>query len=380
MRLAVFFLTRPGLEIALRLGKAFSKIDYFTTARLMDDTGRFQPFQGGLAATVAKVFRGYEGIIFISAVAVAVRVVAPHLLNKALDPAVVVVDEGGCFAISLLSGHLGGANALAKKVASCLGATPIITTATDGRGLLAFDELARRSGWSLENLSDLKQISAAQLEGREIILYTEQELKNFPLKAMGGIRVTRRPEDLIGAKNGVVLLSDRRKMAFPPLKGPGSSETPDIPYIIMRPRSVAAGVGCRKGVPAGRIIAAIEAALEEADLAPGSLGCLATGVFKGEEAGLLQAAQHFRVPLKVYTREEILPWTKGCRTSLFVQEQVGVGAVAEPCACLGSNGGRVVLPCRRGKGITVSLARGSFFPEHKKDEQTKERKQWPVER
>jgi cobalt-precorrin 5A hydrolase len=355
VKLAVFVLTRPGIELSLGLAGVFPKIDFFTLPRLRDDNGRFQLFQGNFASTVARAFQSYEGLVFFSAVAVAVRAVAPHLVSKAVDPAVVVVDEGGRFAISLLAGHLGGANQLAVKVARCLGACPVVTTASDRRGLPAFDALARRWGWGLENLPALKHISAAQLEGREIYLYCPQEL-DLPLR--GNIKVVKCLEGLAGAKNGAVLISNRRDILltsrlFVPQR---------LPSVILRPRNVAAGVGCRKGTPVEKIVAALDNALEKAGLARESLGCLATGVFKAREEGLVQAAQHFGVPFRCYSREEILSFLKDCHTSKFVQEQVGVGAVAEPCARLGSGGGPVVLPCQRGNGITVSLAEGSIFP------------------
>ncbi len=308
------------------------------------------PLKNGFAAAAAGIFESYNAIIFISAVAVAVRGIAPCLAGKAKDPAVVVIDEGGRYAISLLSGHLGGANDLAAEAARCLGAEAVITTATDGRGLPAFDNLARKWGWGLEYLPALKHISAALLEGREIVLYS---CRPFTRHLEGRIYCTERAEDLSRARHGAVLVTNRLE----PLPLPAG-----VPQVILRPRNLAVGVGCRRGIAANEIVRAVKEAFAGAGLAEESISCLATGEFKEKEEGLIEAARFFGVPLKIFTREEIRAAVGSSATSEFVQKQVGVGAVAEPCAVLGSGGGPIVLPVRRHGGITIALAEGELFP------------------
>ncbi len=317
-----------------------------------DSSSKLLPLEGGFPKAVAAIFQSYDALIFISAVAVAVRGIAPCLRGKAEDPAVVVVDEGGCYAISLLSGHLGGANELTERVAAFLEAKPVITTATDGQGLPAFDDLARRWGWKLENLPDLKRISSALLEGREIMLYSSRPLKQSLKQCLGGeIRFTGQEEDLSRAEHGAVLVTNL--LDLPPLPA-------GVPYLVLRPRSLAAGVGCRRGVQSDKIIAAVKTAIAEAGLSEAGLSCLATGEFKAGEEGIIEAARHFAVPLKKFGREEIAAALGNSETSDFVEKQIGVGAVAEPCARLGSSG-EIFFPVQRGNGITVALAEGETF-------------------
>ena len=282
------------------------------------------PLEENFTTAIAGLFNQYQLLIFISAVAVAVRAIAPCLQGKDKDPAVVVIDDQSRFAISLLSGHLGGANEAAEKIAHFLGACPVVTTATDNRGVTAFDNLARTLDWKIENLPDLKKISAALLEEREICLYSERPL-HYPLS--GTIRIVSNPEELYNAVNGYVLISSR----LDPLPG-----CPPFPYIILRPPSIAAGVGCRFDISAAAITRAVEGAFARAGLSLSSLSCLATGEFKAQEEGLISAAAHFKVPLKIFTREEIAATLGDSPQSAFVEKQVGVGAVAEPCARLGS--------------------------------------------
>lgn len=309
---------------------------------------RVLPLESDFSEAIGRIFAAYEALIFISAVAVAVRGIAPSLRGKAEDPAVVVVDEGGRYAISLLSGHLGGANQLAGAIAGHLGAEAVVTTATDGQGLTAFDDLARRYGWQIENLPALKEISAALLEGREILLYSSIPLDpSFKEELKGKICFTGQVEDLNRAKHGAVLITN--SLELPEM-------LPGLPCVILRPRTIAAGVGCRRGVPVEDILAALNEAFDRAGLSAAGLSCLATGEFKADEPGLIKAAEQLGVPLKIFRREEIAAALGDSVTSGFVEEQVGVGAVAEPCARLGSSGGEIILPVKRGSGITVSLA------------------------
>jgi len=352
MKPAIIALSAVGIKQAERLRQVYWQADIFFPPRLAtaaeSEAGSLQPFKNDFFAEVAGIFCAYREIIFISAVAVAVRAIAPCLASKAKDPAVVVVDEKGQFAISLLSGHLGGANELTGMIAGCLGATAVITTATDGRGLPAFDDLARKWGWTIENLPDLKKISAALLEGLEIVLYSRQP---FDLPLEGNIYRTTQSEELSRVQNGAVLISNRTGQ----LPVPGGA-----PQITLRPRNVAAGLGCRRGTPAEEIIEAVRSAFFNAGLALESLSCLSSGEFKADEAGLIEAARYFDVPFKTFKRAEIQAAMGESPGSAFVEEQVGVGAVAEPCAVLGSGGGEIVFPVRCGGGITVSLAEGKL--------------------
>ena len=323
-------------------------VDQFTGA--LDKDGhpaKPLPLEGSFTGALGRIFQQYEALIFISAVAVAVRGIAPSLRSKAEDPAVVVVDEGGRYVISLLSGHMGGANQLAGSIAGHLGAEAVVTTATDGQGLIAFDDLARRYGWQIENLPALKEISAALLEERDIYLYSSRPLDpHFKQELKGKICFTEEAEDLTRAENGAVLITN--DLELPDL-------SPGLPYITLRPRTVAAGVGCRRGVPVDDILAAVNKAFDQTGLSLAGLNCLATGEFKADEAGLIEAAKQLGVPLKIFKRDEIATALGDSATSDFVEEQVGVGAVAEPCARLGS-GGEIVLPVQRGSGITIALA------------------------
>jgi cobalt-precorrin 5A hydrolase len=356
LKTAIVAVSRAGIRQACRLKKLYPQANIYVPGRFIYDKSfpassddcTLNHLSGSFSDAVGTLFNSYRLLIFISAVAVAVRAVAPFLKSKDSDPAIVVLDEQARFAISLLSGHLGGANEETAKIATHMGARPVITTATDSRGLTAFDDLARRLGWKIENLPDLKAVSAALLEEREIILYSDY-LFSYPLQ--GKIRVTEHPELLKEASNGYILISSRLNPPY---------DLPEFPRVILRPPVIAAGVGCRRGVEDEKIIEAVKKAFNQAGLALNCLSCLASGEFKADEEGLIKAAAHFAVPLKIFTRDEIRAKLGDTVPSAFVNDQVGVGAVAEPCARLGSGGGKIILPTQSGGGITVALAEGGI--------------------
>ncbi len=361
MKVALIAVSRDGLEQAARLKAIYPGAAIYAPPRLVglltpgqgaESPGPLEinPLEGGFSVAVGELFKTCRLLIFISAVAVAVRAVGPFLQGKDVDPAVVVVDEQGRYAISLLSGHLGGANEQCAIIAGALGAEAVITTATDIRGITAFDDLARSYNWQIENLADLKSISAALLEEREVALYCEEPV-DLPLK--GRIRIVSDLDALREPFAGRVIISSRADII------PGDLLKP---WIILRPRHIYAGIGCRRGVVASAVIGALKRAFEEAGLEPSCLAAIASGEFKADEPGLIQAARELGQPFIIFSRDQIASAVGDSAVSDFVESQVGVGAVAEPCARLASGGGKIVLPTQRGDGITVALASGPIAP------------------
>jgi cobalt-precorrin 5A hydrolase len=284
------------------------------------------------------------------ATGVAVRCLARHLASKWEDPAVVVVDEQGRFAISLLSGHLGGANALAKEAARILGGQPVITTASDLKELPALDLLAVRYGLTPWPRPRLTRASACLVNGGRLGVWVEEGLPPrlkaafaplpvFPIKQFCG------PDGW----DGGVLVTSRILGDFGPA------------WVYFRPRNVAAGIGCHRGTPSGVILAAVRRALRLARVSCLSLACLATVDLKFREEGLRRAARRLKRPLVTFSRREIasfLAENPAFGSSSQVEKHIGVGAVCEPCAVLAAGGGPLILPKVIHQGVTVALARG----------------------
>lgn len=263
-----------------------------------------------LCEWAGKMFSAHNAIIFVSACGIAVRAIAPHLRSKEDDPAVVVLDERGRYVISLLSGHLGGANALAKRIARITGGVAVITTATDVNGIPAVDEWAKEHNCAIENLIAVKKISAAALEDVKI-----------------GVAVT---EELYDAPWPVTLW--------------------------LRPRNIVLGVGCKKGVPFERIRAASLLFLEESGVSPLSIKALASIDVKKAESGLMETARYFGVPLVTFSAEELKNVPGHFTHSERVEAAVGVDNVCERAAVLQS-GGFLLRGKTRFDGITLAMAK-----------------------
>jgi cobalt-precorrin 5A hydrolase len=269
---------------------------------------------------------------------------------------VVVVDEKGQFAISLLSGHLGGANLLATQLADLMGATPVITTATDVQGLPAIDMVAKKLGLRIDSFKQLKFINSAIVNRGTVDIYTdidrpsllrrcpELEISTIAIKPIAEYNVQQITADV------VVLISDR------------VLEQASVPTLVLRPQTLSIGIGCRRGTSEQEIINAILRSCEEAQRSPNAIRGLHTAWVKFDEDGLLQAGKSLQVPVVCYSQAQLQKTIDQYEipTSQYVMEQIGVGAVCEPAAILGTRQGNLILPKRSYSGITVAIAEDSY--------------------
>jgi cobalt-precorrin 5A hydrolase len=297
-----------------------------------------------LAGVFAEAFARGHSLVCIMAAGIVVRQIAPFLQGKNRDPAVVVVDEGGRFAVSLLSGHLGGANKLAHRVAEALGGTPVITTATDVQGLPALDLLATQSGLVIENLAEVKEISMALLSGRPVRLVDPRGLLASVLE--GHRHLFHEIADLEAALAGIQQ----------PTVYVGYEERPWPPgWLRLRPLSLIAGVGCHKGTPASEILAFLQDIFRQAGLSLLSLRALATIAVKKDEPGLKEAARRLNVELLWFTAEE-LEKVPVPHPSAQAARHVGARSVSEAAALLAGQG-ELLVPKQKSANVTVAVAR-----------------------
>ncbi|WP_300124718.1 cobalamin biosynthesis protein [Desulfovibrio sp.] len=265
----------------------------FAPARLCELAGK----DGGaapipfarFAEAMARDFHQFRGHVIIGAAGIAVRALAPLLRHKSGDPPVVVLDAGGRFAVSLLSGHWGGGNSLARHVARLLGGEAVITTASDAvsGGPPALDELARAAGLRILDWDKLPRVAAALLEGWPVPL-------SDPLSCLP---VAREPRFLRGAEKagGDIPLVRIHWRLMPPEPG----------LLRMAPPLLHAGVGCRRGVDAASIVSAVRETLAGHGLETAALASLATVAEKAGEPGLRDAARRLGVPLLAYPAPQL---------------------------------------------------------------------------
>ena len=280
-----------------------------------------------------EAFSQREGLVFVGAAGIAVRAIAPYLRHKTTDPAVVVVDEGGRFAIPLLSGHLGGANALARQLAQVTGGIPVITTATDGRGLFAVDSWAKAQGCHVLEPQRIKGISARLLAGETVRMHCLWPIQG---KVPEGILLTETAEDCHVA----VTLS------------PGGDN--DLHLV---PKCLVLGVGCRNGTPAEAIERAVEQHLAPKLCFPQAFCKVCSIDLKQEEPGLVAFCRAAGLPLETYSAKALAQVPGDFTPSDFVAQVTGVDNVCERSAVLGSRGGELMEKKTKGAGVTLAVAR-----------------------
>ena len=289
-----------------------------------------------LSDWTAAAFAEADGLVFIGAAGIAVRAVAPHIRHKAEDPAVVAVDEGGRFAIPLLSGHLGGANDLARQIAALTGAVPVITTATDGRGVFAVDEWARRQGCVIRNSERIRDISSRLLSGDMICLRSDFPIPGAP------------PE-------GVALTEDQTCDVLLSLR-PGREQA-----LQVVPKIAVLGVGCRRGTSRIAIEQAFDAICAEGDLCPEAFLQVCSIDRKQNEPGLLAFCESHNLPFQVFSAEELMAVAGDFSGSDFVRQVTGADNVCERSAVMAGNGS-LFLPKYTAGGVTMAVALRPFTP------------------
>ena len=332
MKLAVFAFSRRGRDTARRCLSALAGPgdEYRAYASESWAGEGFSPIRPPLADFTAPVFAWADAMVFVGACGIAVRAIAPHVRDKRTDPAVLAVDELGQFVIPLLSGHIGGANRLAVRLAEAVGATAVVTTATDVNRRFSVDEWSARQGLYIDDMAAAKAVSAAILEGPVPVW------SDFPIA--GDL-----PAGLEPGESGPlgICISWRRKFPF--------DRT-----LLLVPPVLRLGIGCRRGTSSGAIDALTDQLLAEHNVHPAAVGTVATIDLKKDETGLLDFCRDLGWPLSCYSAEELAAVEGDFTPSDFVRSVTGVDNVCERAALLGAE--RLLVKKTARGGVTAALA------------------------
>lgn len=328
MSASVFAYSKKGIETARKIIAALGEdCAAYTVERLAGDG--FLPIPKPSAEFFGGRFEKDGAMIFVSSCGIAVRSVAPHIKSKTADPAVIVADETGRFVISLLSGHLGGANALAERIAASLGATPVITTATDANGRFSVDSWAKTHGFLISDMGMAKAVSAAILE-KDIPLKSD-----FPIKG-------ELPAGLFAGEGET---------------GIYMTYTTDEPFphtLRLIPKCIALGIGCRRGISKEAVKNAVDSALSENGTDPRAVLCAASIDLKKDEEGLLEYCREAGLGIEFYSAERLNGVRGVVSSSDFVKTVTGVDCVCERAALASAD--RLIIKKTARDGVTVAAA------------------------
>lgn len=323
MKTAVLYLTENGRITAEKIGSQLDCCIY-----------NKHDFTEGIKKFTAAIFNEYQNLIFIMATGIVVRIISDLIKDKTNDPAVIVMDEKGRFAISLLSGHIGGANKLAEKIAYITGGIPVITTATDINNVIAFDMFAKENNCVIENIDKLKYVSSDIVNGKNIGMFSDYEMEELPAYLSKGKWLESN-----------VIISNKKDFEQE-IKGNS---------LLLTPKNLVLGIGCRKGITVEDIENAVIHFLNNNNKKLSAVKCLASIDIKKEEKGILDFCNRYQLDFITISRKKLEEVESEFSCSDFVKQAVGAGSVSEACAAYAFDNTQIICKKTIYKGITLAL-------------------------
>ena len=383
LRIYVMAFTAAGLETAERLSGIFAQWQdaearFFAPARIMEAADDLEASaaarasgepaessafsSSSLAEFTSLAFAEADHIIYIGAAGIAVRAIAPHIKSKDTDPGVIVMDEKAVYVIPILSGHIGGANALALDLARELGAQAVITTATDVNGVIAIDSWATENCMKIDRIGNIKHISSAVLENRKVKVYTQcrgsfagqkaHELTGLhkSFEALESLESSGSDVPLVVITDSHSLIEDVRK------------RFPEALMII--PCVTFAGMGCRTDIDFFPAEELFDQALTELDLDVRAIRSLNSVDLKKDEKALLMLAEKYGIEFNTFSAEELMEaelYTDAEMShSELVSRVAGAGNVCERAAVMGATGLEsgiyIIMKKTKRNGVTIAVS------------------------
>ena len=368
---AIVAISRNGAQLARRLAIALGRgTTLYLDRRFLIGDENAVAFDLPARPLVQSVFQECQRLVLFMPVGAAVRLLAPCLEHKHSDPAVVCVDDAGRFAVSLISGHLGGADRLAQEVASILDASPVVTSASHVTGRLAVDLLGQEFGWQLEaDPQTITRASAASINGEPVGIYQEAGETGWwpsgqPLP--DNVKVYPSFQALAESACATALVITDLAAQDHPSEKTYSAALPSKFVVLYRPLSLAVGLGCRRGVPMEHLEQLIDATFRDNNLAKASINCITTAELKRDEAGVGQLADKLQVPVLCYGESELNSMFTsdgselGPTPSPEPHRLLGIWGVCEPAALLASAATDLLVTKTKTDRATVAVARMVF--------------------
>lgn len=343
---AIVTLSQDGAALAQRVAEHLDDktCHIYTKEKYAKNTMRV--FDTDITTFFGSIMEQYDIICCIMATGIVVRAIAPHLGHKSTDPGFLVLDTKGEYVISLLSGHLGGANEAARLLAGRLAAQAVITTGTDVKGSMAVDVLAEKLNCVIADFGDAKDVTALILNNEPVALLNQENCELDGVVLPRNLELVKTADELAKANHyaGVILTSL-------------SSSKPEfaMPAVQLVPKKLVLGLGCRRDTPGEKIIAAVESTLAELELNEKGIQAFATIALKQNEPGIEEACKKFNAKKVIIPDTMVQMVQSRFEGSEFVFKTTGLYAVSEPCGYVASRFGKCLLEKQKMNGITLSV-------------------------
>lgn len=336
MKTAVVSVTRSGDVIAEKL-KSILDIELYSKKLIKGFN---------LKQITEQLMKEYKAIIFVSSTGIAVRAIAEYIKSKDKDPAVVVIDSSGSFVISLLSGHLGGANELTMQISKALDSVPVITTATDNLGIDAPDMIAKNNDLVIDSLKNAKKI-AALLVDKEKVGFIDFKSK---------ISLPKGYVDHESHIKGLVYVTHNRHI-YPlntvEVNSNINEKLTGVDTLKLIRKDIVLGIGCRKNFEPEKMQETAEHLLREFNIDKRAVKFIATVEVKKDEEAILKLGEYLGCEVKIFSIEEIKKIQQKFEGSDFVEKTIGVRAVCEPCVEL--LGAALISEKIKANGMTMCI-------------------------
>jgi cobalt-precorrin 5A hydrolase len=351
---AIVAITKHGVELARKLNQSFQNADLYYMSKFEkgDESNRnIQMFKGSVRLLLPPLFQSYKGIILIISLGAVVRMIAPILKDKKTDPGVVVIDDKGENVISVLSGHLGGANELTKEVAEMLGARPVITTASDVQKTIPVDLFGKRFGWVWDSAEKLTPVSASVVNEEHVAVIQESGETGWwdydsplppTIKSYSSINsaMQEKPDAALVITHRILTEKEEEILRN---------------GVLYRPKVIVLGIGCNRGTTSEEIESVIKETLSELNFSLKSVKAICTINLKKDEEGLLEVVNKYGWEFTYFTPEELNTVSME-QPSDTVYKFTGAYGVSEPAALLYSNVTKLALVKKKSGNVTISVA------------------------
>ena len=334
MKIAIISVSKKGRELAFDLK---DKLDLDSTIIKCD------LYYKNVKKCFPILFYEYDAIIAVMASGILIRSIAPLVESKVTDPAVINIDDNGKFVISALSGHLGGANELAGKVAGLIDATPVITTSTDVNKKLGIDVLAKDLYLSIDNTKEILHFNKAILEGREISLTVNPDM-NF--------------DYLFDYLNNVTLEINVSIEYSPKVNTDEIHVSFDGHELKLKERKIIVGIGCRRGKECRFIYDGLKKSLNDLKISHLRVNLLASAEIKKDEKGILELSEKLNIPVEFVEIDKLkLFESSDVSKSEFVYSKFGIYGVCEPSALIMAGfDSELIYKKTSYEGVTIAVA------------------------
>ena len=347
-KIAVLAITKNGIKMSLRIKEHFSDFEIFAPIKFSDNNEKIQWYDESTTQKIVDLFKSNEGIVCLFSLGAVIRLLAPHIKDKKTDPAVIVIDDNANFVISVLSGHLGGANELSNEIAEKIGSTPVITTAADVNKTIAVDLVGKEFGWKIDDDSNVTRISAFMVNKEKIGIFQNIGKKEWwKGKFPENITFFSNIEELKASESkGYLIITNDQIDDESVLKN----------SVVYRVPDLVVGIGLHWDTSKETILNGVNETLKKFELKQKQIARLVSIKKDKDVIGLIELGREMNIPIEYIGREELATITAP-NPSETVQAFEGTASVSEAAAIKSSKGELIVEKQKFPPNLTVAIAR-----------------------